>query len=151
MVFHTTGMSNFPTLEVRDLLPLLQRRPLSCSIMRTRESHWTLRTPTGRTFRYSYHVAREFSGYRVRDVLMDDLWLTENEALEVSLWRSANLKYLKMIIEGISFEEVFLANSKVTNLNIPFLDFSETIEFSLGWRISSWTGTSNCSGTSRPV
>ena len=76
-------MSNFPTMKARDLLHILQRRPLSCSIMRTRGSHRTLRTSTGRTFRYSHHDAKELSGHQVRGVLMDDLGLTEKEALEV--------------------------------------------------------------------
>lgn len=58
-VFHTTGMSNFPTMK-------------ACYC-----------TPAGKIFRYSYHDAKELSGHQVRDVLMDDLGLTEKEALEV--------------------------------------------------------------------
>ncbi|MBI3430175.1 MAG: type II toxin-antitoxin system HicA family toxin [Actinobacteria bacterium] len=76
-------MSNFPTMKARDLLRILQRKPLNCSIMRTRGSHRTLRTPTGKIFRYSYHDSKELSGNQVRDVLMDDLGLTEREALGV--------------------------------------------------------------------
>ena len=76
-------MPKFPSMKARELLRILQARPLSCLIMRTRGSHRTLRTPTGRTFRYSYHDAKELSGHQVRDVLMDDLGLTEKEALEV--------------------------------------------------------------------
>jgi predicted RNA binding protein YcfA (HicA-like mRNA interferase family) len=70
-------------MKARDLLRILQRRPLHCSIIRAEGSHRTLRTPTGKTFRYSYHDAKELSGHQVRDVLMDDLGLTEKEALGV--------------------------------------------------------------------
>ena len=76
-------MPNFPTMKARELLRILQRKPLSCLIMRTRGSHRTLRTPTGRTFQYAHHDAKELSGHQVRNVLMDDLRLTEKEALEV--------------------------------------------------------------------
>ena len=79
----TSIMPNFPTMKSRELLRILQQKPLSCSIMRTRGSHRTLRTPSGRTFRYAHHDAKELSGYQVRDVLMNDLGLTEKEALEV--------------------------------------------------------------------
>lgn len=51
--------------------------------MRTRGSHRALRTPSGRTFCYAHHDAKELSGYQVRNVLIDDLGLTEKEALEV--------------------------------------------------------------------
>lgn len=70
-------------MKARDLLRILQRRPLSCLIMRTRGSHRTLRTPAGKTLRYSYHDAKELSGHQVRDVLMVDLGLNEKEALEI--------------------------------------------------------------------
>ncbi len=76
-------MSNFPTMKARDLLRIMQRKPLSCSIMRTRGSHRTLKTPTGRTFLYAYRDAKELSGHQVRSVLIDDLGLNEKEALEV--------------------------------------------------------------------
>ena len=42
-----------------------------------------LRTPTGRTFLYAYHDAKELSGHQVRSILIDDLGLNEKEALEV--------------------------------------------------------------------
>jgi predicted RNA binding protein YcfA (HicA-like mRNA interferase family) len=76
-------MSNFPTMKARDLLRILQRKPLSCSIMRTKGSHRTLRTPTGRIFLYAHHDAKELSGHQVRKVLIDNLGLNETEALEV--------------------------------------------------------------------
>ena len=75
-------MPNFPTMKARELLRIMQRKPLSCSIMRTRGSHRTLRTPTGRTFQYAHHDAKEFSGHQVRKVLIDNLGLNETEALE---------------------------------------------------------------------
>lgn len=76
-------MPNFQTMKARDLLRILQRKPLSCSIMRTRGSHRTLKTPTGRIFLYAYHDAKELSGHQVRKVLIDNLGLNETEALEV--------------------------------------------------------------------
>ena len=77
-------LPSFPTIKARELLRILQRKPLSCLIMRTRGSHRTLRTPTGRTFHYAHHDAKKLSGHQVRNILMDDLGLTEKEALEVS-------------------------------------------------------------------
>ena len=76
-------MPIFPTIKARELLRILQRKPLSCSIMRTRGSHRTLITPAGGTFQYAHHDAKELSGHQVRKVLIDDLGLSEKEALEV--------------------------------------------------------------------
>ena len=76
-------MANFPTIKARELLRILQRKPLSCSIIRTRGSHRTLRRPSGRTVHYAHHETKELSGHQVRNVLIDDLGLTEKEALEV--------------------------------------------------------------------
>ena len=83
MLFHTTAMSNFPTVKARELLNILKRNPLNYVIMRTRGSHRTLFSPSRPRILYSYHDSEELSGYVVKKILVNGVGLKESEALEV--------------------------------------------------------------------
>lgn len=83
MVFHTTGVSNFPTMKACKLLNILLRKPLNYRIMRTRGSHRTLISPDRPRIVYSYHDSEELSGHMVRKILVNGVGLNESEALEV--------------------------------------------------------------------
>lgn len=73
----------FPSMKARELLQILLRKPLDYTIVRTNGSHRTLEAKGRPRIRFAYHDNRELSGIEVRDVLTNQVGLTDSQALEV--------------------------------------------------------------------
>ena len=74
----------FPSLRGKALLAILQRSPLSYTISRQRGSHRHLISDSGYPdLLFSFHDQQAIRPRFVRDVLMTDVGLTEDEALDV--------------------------------------------------------------------
>jgi predicted RNA binding protein YcfA (HicA-like mRNA interferase family) len=73
MEFHTTGMSNFPTMKSRKLLGILMRKPLNYHIIRTHGSHRILSSEKYPQLLYSFHDSVELSGLQVQNILLGEV------------------------------------------------------------------------------
>jgi hypothetical protein len=77
-------MAKFPSLKARKLLALLMRRPLNYRIISTMGSHRKLVSASGYPdIGFSFHERVTVSASRVRDILVNDIGLTEQEALNL--------------------------------------------------------------------
>ena len=76
-------MQNFPSLKSKQFLKILMREPLNYSIVRIVGSHKTLSSVTFPTISYSFHQNKEISGHVVKRILMKNIGLTQQQALEV--------------------------------------------------------------------
>ena len=70
-------------MKARRLLAVLQREPLNYRIVRQRGSHRTLAAPGRPTFVFAFHDRVELGGGLVRAVLVKDIGLEEQEALDL--------------------------------------------------------------------
>jgi predicted RNA binding protein YcfA (HicA-like mRNA interferase family) len=78
-----TCVPEFPSMDANMLLRILMREPLAYRIVRQKGSHRRLVSANGyRTFTFAYH-SRTVRGFRVREVLVDEVGLTEDEALAI--------------------------------------------------------------------
>ncbi len=76
-------MEKFPSMKAKELLHLLQRKPLNYTIVRQRGSHKRLRSNVGNTFTFAYHGSEELSGKQVFYILVVQVGLSEALAMEV--------------------------------------------------------------------
>lgn len=74
-------MSRFPALRWPALRRVLTRVPLSYRITRQVGSHRTLETEGRPMLHLSFHDNQEIPGGLVRKILVQDIGLTEDEAL----------------------------------------------------------------------
>ena len=70
-------------MKSRKLLGVLMRKPLSYHIIRTHGSHRILSSEKYPQLLYSFHDSIELSGHQVQRVLLSEVGLTIEEALEV--------------------------------------------------------------------
>lgn len=75
---------NFPSMKARKLLQLLQRAPLSYSIDEKKAgSHVWLVSPKFPRLRWGFHMNRDLPGGLVREILMKQVGLSEEDALQL--------------------------------------------------------------------
>lgn len=75
---------HFRSMRGAELLRLLAREPLRYEVVRRRGSHRTLVSRTGyRTILVSFHDRQEVQPYIVRKVLLHEVGLSEQEALDL--------------------------------------------------------------------
>jgi hypothetical protein len=70
-------------MKARELLQILMRKPLNYRIDSTNGSHRTLDSKGRPRVRFAYHDNRELSGIEVREVLTNQVGLSDSQALEV--------------------------------------------------------------------
>lgn len=73
-------MGGLPTLRGRQLLAILTREPLNYRIVRQRGSHRTLTSSAWPRIIYAFHDSQEVTGFVVRDVLVNQVGLTDADA-----------------------------------------------------------------------
>lgn len=73
----------FPSLKSTAFLAVLTRKPLQYRIDRQKGSHRTLISDRYPKIGFSWHDGVTIPGRLVRKVLVDDVGLTESEALEL--------------------------------------------------------------------
>ena len=78
-----SDVSAFPSMNARRLLAILMREPLGYRIVRRRGSHRTLAAPGRPRFVFAFHDRAELSGGLVRSVLVKDVGLEEQGALDL--------------------------------------------------------------------
>ena len=76
-------------MKATDLLALLMRKPLRYKITRQRGSHRVLEADGYSIVRFSYHDGRTVSPGVVRKILVEDVGLSERDALDLlyGRWR----------------------------------------------------------------
>jgi predicted RNA binding protein YcfA (HicA-like mRNA interferase family) len=74
--------SAFPAMKVRAFLALLAAEPLGYRIVTQTGSHRVMEAPNRRSLVVAFH-GREIPGYLVRRILVVDVGLSVEEALEV--------------------------------------------------------------------
>jgi len=78
------GMSDFPSMKARRLLAVLQRDPLGYVVARrTAGSHRVLTAPGRPRIVFSFHDRQTLPGGMVRKVLVKDVGLAEDQALDL--------------------------------------------------------------------
>lgn len=70
-------------MKARRLLAILMREPLNYEIVRQRGSHRILAAPGRRRFVFAFHDRENLPGGLVRSVLVKDVGLEEEEALDL--------------------------------------------------------------------
>ena len=73
-------MRQFPSLKSNRLLRIITSKPLELRILRRNGSHITLRTSEGDLVTFVWHSGKDVPGNLVRDFLVKDLKLTEEQA-----------------------------------------------------------------------
>jgi predicted RNA binding protein YcfA (HicA-like mRNA interferase family) len=76
-------MTQFPSMKARALLAVLQREPLGYRILRQRGSHRILVAPGRPRVIYAFPDSRTLPPAAVRRVLVVDVGLEEDEALDL--------------------------------------------------------------------
>jgi predicted RNA binding protein YcfA (HicA-like mRNA interferase family) len=76
-------MAAFPSMKAKRLLAVLLREPLNYEIVRQRGSHRLLAAPGRPRFVFAFHDRRDLPGGLVRAVLVKDVGLEEEEALDL--------------------------------------------------------------------
>lgn len=81
-------MARFPSLSWPQLRRVLERKPLSYSVTRQSGSHKTLESPRYPRLWLAFHDDAEIPSGLVRKILMKDIGLSEQEALDLlRRWR----------------------------------------------------------------
>lgn len=70
-------------MKARQLLAILTREPLGYRIVRQKGSHRTLSAPARPTIRFAFHDRRTIPPGVVRDILVKDVGLEEQDALDL--------------------------------------------------------------------
>jgi predicted RNA binding protein YcfA (HicA-like mRNA interferase family) len=70
-------------MKARQLLAVLQREPLGYKIVRQRGSHHRLAAPGRPSFTFAFHDGDTVAPGLVRSVLVGDVGLEEDEALDL--------------------------------------------------------------------
>lgn len=78
-----SDMTRFPSLGAKQLLRVLQRSPLNYVIKRQSGSHRRLEAEGRQTLTFAYHDGVTVAPGAVRKVLVKDVGLTEQEALDL--------------------------------------------------------------------
>lgn len=76
-------MNRFPSMKAKRLLAALMREPLGYRVVRQRGSHRILAAPGRPRFVFAFHDRAELPGGLVRSVLVKDVGLEEEEALDL--------------------------------------------------------------------
>lgn len=76
-------MTPFPAMKAKRLLALLMREPLGYRIVRQRGSHRVLAAPGRPRLIYAFHDRQEIPPGIVRDVLVKQVGLEEQDALDL--------------------------------------------------------------------
>lgn len=76
-------MPPFPAVSWPDLKRLLERAPLGYTITRQEGSHRTMEAIDRPTLHLSFHDRQELPGGLVRKILVKDVGLTADEALQL--------------------------------------------------------------------
>lgn len=76
-------MHQFPSMKIRDLIRCLCRSPLYYKIIRQRGSHRTLKSAYYPTLTIGYHDSVEVSGRYIRNLLVNEIGLSESMARQV--------------------------------------------------------------------
>lgn len=76
-------MPPFPSMKAKRLLAILMREPLNYRVVRTRGSHRRVKAPGRRPFTFAYHDRETLSPGQVRDVLVSEVGLAPDEALDL--------------------------------------------------------------------
>jgi predicted RNA binding protein YcfA (HicA-like mRNA interferase family) len=76
-------MASFPSMKARELLRLLQRDPLSYRVVRRKGSHCRLEAPGRPSLTFAFHDNQTIPPGLVRKILVDQVRLSEDEALGV--------------------------------------------------------------------
>lgn len=76
-------MPPFPSMKAKQLLAVLMREPLGYEIVRQRGSHRVLRAPGRPRLVYAFHDRQTIPPGRVRDVLVEQVGLEEQDALDL--------------------------------------------------------------------
>jgi predicted RNA binding protein YcfA (HicA-like mRNA interferase family) len=76
-------VNRFPAMRWPQLRRVLEREPLGYRIARQVGSHRTMTAPSRPTLLLSFHDRQEIPGSLVRKILLNDIGLTEREALEL--------------------------------------------------------------------
>jgi len=74
-------MAQFPSLKARRLLRVLQAEPLGYRIARQRGSHRKLEAPSRPIVVFAFHDSQTIRPSTVKDILCDQVGLTEQDAL----------------------------------------------------------------------
>jgi predicted RNA binding protein YcfA (HicA-like mRNA interferase family) len=70
-------------MKTKELIRCLCRSPLYYKIIRQKGSHRTLLSDNYPMIRISYHGTFEISGFKVRQILINDIGLSESVAKQV--------------------------------------------------------------------
>lgn len=76
-------MPPFPSMKAKQLLAVLMREPLGYRIVRQRGSHRTLAAPGRPRILFASHDRHTLPPGRVRKILVDQVGLDEQEALDL--------------------------------------------------------------------
>lgn len=76
-------MPPFPSMKAKQLLAVLMREPLGYRVVRQKGSHRILRAPGRPRLSYAFHDRKSLSGGIVREVLVDQVGLEEQDALDL--------------------------------------------------------------------
>lgn len=76
-------MPPFPSMKAKRLLAILMREPLNHRVARQRGSHRWLASPDYPSFSFAFHDRDEVKPHKVRKVLVKDVGLGEDEALDL--------------------------------------------------------------------
>lgn len=75
--------SDFPSIKARRLLRLLERQPLGYRVVRQAGSHRRLKSPDYPPLTIAFHGKATISGGHVREILVKQVELAEDEAREL--------------------------------------------------------------------
>jgi predicted RNA binding protein YcfA (HicA-like mRNA interferase family) len=90
---------DFPSLKSQQLLAILQRKPLSYRVEKSKGgrkpkgSHFWLESDAGYPrIRYSFHDGKTINGGVIRRLLKEDVGLTEEEAFKIATGKKQGKK-----------------------------------------------------------
>ena len=76
-------MHKFPSMKTKELIKCLCRSPLYYKIIRQKGSHRTLKSAYYPTLTIGYHDSVEVSGRYIRNLLVNEIGLSEDMARQV--------------------------------------------------------------------
>jgi predicted RNA binding protein YcfA (HicA-like mRNA interferase family) len=76
-------VDDFPSMKARRLLAILMREPLNYRVVRQSGSHRWLAAPGRPSFPFAFHDRMELKPREVRKVLVKDVGLVEDDALDL--------------------------------------------------------------------
>lgn len=76
-------VARFPSLKARELLSVLKRKPLGYELTRQKGSHRVMEAEGRQRLIFAFHDNQTLPPGLVRKILLDDVGLSEQEALEL--------------------------------------------------------------------